>query len=251
MHLEDNLLFEGGNVFKTADGKAATTRIARENVVATVQWLEQLTGLNLQDNMLGSTGRAATSGDLDLGIDSTKISKDVLIKQLLKRGIKADDIKKSGDAVHLKTPILGDPSNGYVQTDFMFSDNPTLQHFSLMGGAEGSQFKGLHRAILMASIAKAQNMKWSPKFGLVDRVTNEVISTDPKEIAVKLLGQGNTPKNLVSVETIVKAIKDRPDFEQLVADAKEKFAIDDLVLPESAVLPGTGAWYRQFINKRV
>ena len=162
-------LFEGGNVFKDPKGAPATERISRENVVATVQWLEQLTGLSLQDNMLGSTGRAATSGDLDLGVDSTKVSKDVLIKQLLKRGVKPEDIKKSGDAVHLKTPILGDATNGFVQTDFMFSDNPTLQHFALMGGGEGSQFKGVHRAILLASIAKAQNMKWSPKFGLLDR----------------------------------------------------------------------------------
>jgi len=249
--LSDVNLFEGGNVFKDAKGQPLTSRISRENVVATVQWLEQLTGLNLQDNMLGSTGRAETSGDLDLGVDSTKVSKDVLIKQLLKRGIKADDIKKSGDAVHVKTPILGDANNGFVQTDFMFSDNPTLQSFSLMGGAEGSQFKGLHRAILMASIAKAQNMKWSPKFGLVDRGTDEVITADPKEIAVKLLGQGNTPKDLTSVETIIKAIKDRPDFEQLVADAKENFGRDNLVLPESRPLPGTGAWFRAWKNRSI
>ena len=245
------IILEGGNVFKDPKGAPATERISRENVVATVQWLEQLTGLGLQDNMLGSTGRAATSGDLDLGVDSTKISKDVLIKQLLKRGVKAEDIKKSGDAVHLKTPILGDPSNGYVQTDFMFSDNPTLQQFALMGGSEGSQFKGVHRAILLASIAKAQNMKWSPKFGLVDRGTDEVITADPKEIAVRLLGQGHAPKDLITVETIIKAIKDRPDFEQLVADAKENFSRDNLVLPESRPLPGTGAWFRAWKNRSI
>jgi hypothetical protein len=245
------ILQEGGNVFKDKEGRPGTERISRENVVPTVQWLEQLTGLNLQDNMLGSTGRAATSGDLDLGVDSTKVSKDVLIKHLLKRGIKADDIKKSGDAVHLKTPILGDASNGYVQTDFMFSDNPNLQQFALMGGSEGSDFKGVHRAILLASIAKAQNMKWSPKFGLVDRGTNEVISADPKEIAVRLLGQGYAPKDLATVETIIKAVKDRPDFEQLVADAKENFSRDNLVLPESRPLPGTGAWFRAWKNRNI
>jgi len=245
------ILHEGGNVFKDLKGGPATERISLENVVPTVQWLEQLTGLNLVDNMLGSTGRAKTSGDLDLGVDSTKISKDILIKQLLKRGIDAKDIKKSGDSVHLKTPILGDAANGFVQTDFMFSDNPTLQKFSLIGGTEGSQFKGLHRAILLASIAKAQNMKWSPKFGLVDRETNEVITAEPKDIAIKLLGQGHSPKDLTSVETIVKSIKNRPDFEQLVADAKEKFALDDLILPESRPLPGTGAWFRAWKNRSI
>jgi hypothetical protein len=109
----------------------------------------------------------------------------------------------------------------------------------------------VHRAILLASIAKAQNMKWSPKFGLVERETNEVISADPKEIAVRLLGQGYAPKDLATVETIIKAVKDRPDFEQLVADAKENFSRDNLVLPESRPLPGTGAWFRAWKNRNI
>lgn len=247
--LTDINLFEGGNVFKDLEGRPATERISRENVVATVQWLEQLTGLNLSDNMLGSTGRAATSGDLDLGVDSTLISKDVLIKQLLKRGIDSKDIKKSGDAVHLKTPILGDASNGFVQTDFMFSDNPTLQHFSLMGGEEDSQFKGVHRAILLASIAKAQGMKWSYKNGLVDRESNETITKNPAEIAQNLIN--GTPSDMNSVESIIKKIKALPNYEELVKDAREAFERENIVLPEARVLPGTGAWYRQFVNRRI
>lgn len=243
-------LLEGGNVFKDAKGQPLTQRIAKGNVVPTVQWLEQLTGLNLVDNMLGTTGRAETSGDLDLGVDATKISKDVLVQQLLKRGIDAKDIRKSGDAVHLKTPILGDSNNGYVQTDFMFTDNPTWQAFALTGGAAGSQFKGMHRHVLLSSIAKAQNLKWSPKFGLLDRTTNEVISTDPTELAIKLLGPGHTAKDITTVESVIKAIKGRPDFEALVKDAKEAFEKDNLVLPESSPLPGTGAWYRQFTDMR-
>ena len=241
-----NNLFEGGNVFKTAEGQPATTRISRENVVPTVQWLEQLTGLNLVDNMLGSTGRKETSGDLDLGIDETKITKDVLIQQLLKRGIKAQDIKKSGDSVHLKTPILGDKSNGFVQTDFMFGD-PEFQKFALNTGE--SNYKGVHRAILLASIAKAQGMKWSYKNGLVDRKTNEIITKNPQEIAQKLIN--GTTADLSSVESIVKKIKALPNYEELVKDARDAFERDKLTLPEDATLPGTGAWYRQFINTRI
>jgi len=239
-------LYEGGNVFKLADGQPATTRISRENVVPTVQWLEQLTGLNLVDNMLGSTGRKETSGDLDLGIDETKITKDVLIQQLLKRGVKAEDIKKSGDSVHVKTPILGDKSNGYVQTDFMFGD-PEFQKFALNTGE--SDYKGVHRAILLASIAKAQGMKWSYKNGLVDRETNEIITKNPQEIAQNLIN-GDTA-DLSSVESIVKKIKTLPNYEELVKDAREAFERDKLTLPEDTTLPGTGAWYRQFLNKRI
>jgi hypothetical protein len=239
------ILTEGGNVFKNADGSEATQRIARDNVVPTVQWLEQLTGLNLVDNMLGTTGKKESSGDLDLAVDATKVTKDVLIQQLLNRGIDKADIRKTGDSVHLKTPILGDPSNGYVQTDFMFG-NPEWQRWSLRGAGEGSPYKGVHRQVLMASIAKAQGMKWSYKNGLVDRETNQVISQNPAEIAQKLIG--GTPADLESVETIVAKIKPRADYDQLVADAKEAFARDNLSLPESTqVAEGSAVWFRKFM----
>ena len=77
------ILLEGGNVFKDKKGEPLTQRIDRDNVVPTVQWLERLTGLSLTDNMLGTTGRKATSGDIDLGVDETKIDKQTLINQLL------------------------------------------------------------------------------------------------------------------------------------------------------------------------
>lgn len=240
-------LVEGGNIFKTADGQPATTRIARENVVPTVQWLEQLTGLNLVDNMLGSTGRNETSGDLDIGVDSNKISKEVLIQQLERRGIDRNDIRKTGDSVHLKTPILGDPANGYVQTDFMFG-HPEWQQFRYMGGGVG-QFKGMHRAILLSSIAKELGYIFSNKDGLLNRNTREVITTDPAE-AAKILISG-TVEDTRTVDSIIKKIKNHPKYEQLVADAREAFARENLVLPEERTLPGTGAWYRQFINQRI
>lgn len=245
--LSDINLFEGGNIFKTAEGQPATVRISRENVVPTVQWLEQLTGLNLVDNMLGSTGKNETSGDLDIGVDSDKISKEVLIQQLQRRGIPQSDIRKSGDNVHLKTPILGDASNGYVQTDFMFG-HPEWQQFRYMGGGVG-QFKGVHRAILLASIAKELGYIFSNKDGLLNRNTREVITTDPAEAAKLLIG--GTVADTASVDSIIKKIKDLPNYEKLVADAKDAFAKENLVLPENAPLPGTGAWYRQFVNRRI
>ena len=245
--LSDINLLEGGNIFKTAEGQPATTRIGRENVVPTVQWLEQLTGLNLVDNMLGSTGKNETSGDLDLGIDSEKISKDVLIQQLLRKGIPQTDIRKTGDSVHLKTPILGDAANGYVQTDFMFG-HPEWQQFRYMGGNVG-QFKGVHRAIMMASIAKALGYTFSNKDGLLNRETKDVVTTDPSEAAKLLIG--GTVADTASVDSIIKKIKDRPDYQQLVADARDAFEKENLVLPENAPLPGTGAWYRSWKNRDI
>ena len=54
---------EGGNVFKDAQGKPLTQRINRDDVPATVAWLEKVTGIKFpQDRWLGSTGRATSSG---------------------------------------------------------------------------------------------------------------------------------------------------------------------------------------------
>lgn len=234
------IINEGGNVFKDKEGNPLTQRINKAQVVPTIKWLEDLTGLNLIDNMLGTTGRKETSGDLDLAVDETKISKEVLIKTLLSKGISAQDIKKSGDSVHLKTPIVG--SEGFVQTDFMFGE-PKWQQFSMQGGSEGSQYRGMHRHILLASIAKALGMKWSYKNGLVDRESNTPIEggKDPKVIGHML---GIPSNKLGTFEDILSAIKDRPDYEQLVRDARDALARDNLKLPESAPLPGTAAWFR-------
>ena len=242
------ILLEGGNVFKNEKGEPLTQRINLADVVPTVKWLEKLTGLNLVDNMLGSTGRKATSGDLDLGIDETKIDKQTLITQLLRNGVNQEDLRKSGDSVHYKAPILGDANNGFVQVDFMFGD-PKWQQFSLMGSPEGSPFKGLHRHILLSSIAKHLGLKWSQKYGLISRASNEVITKDPAEIADKLLG--GTVKDMQSVETIINKIKNDPNYEALVKDAKDSFEKDNLILPESDknILPGTGAWYKQWTYK--
>ena len=225
------ILLEGGNVFKDQQGNPLTQRINLQDVKPTVQFLQSLTGLELLDNMLGSTGRKATSGDLDLAVDATKTSKDQLVAKLKAKGVDDTDIAKSGDSVHYKAPINGDPQNGYVQTDFMFG-NPDWQKFSL-NVAGDSEFKGVHRHILLASIAKARGLKWSYKNGLVVRESNKVLSVDPDEIAKILIG--GSRKDLASVETIIAKAKQDPEYDKLVADAKESFARDGLTFESTEI----------------
>ena len=225
------ILLEGGNVFKDQQGNPLTQRINLQDVKPTVQFLQSLTGLELLDNMLGSTGRKATSGDLDLAVDATKTSKDQLVAKLKAKGVNDTDIAKSGDSVHYKAPINGDPQNGYVQTDFMFG-NPDWQKFSL-NVAGDSEFKGVHRHILLASIAKARGLKWSYKNGLVVRESNKVLSVDPDEIAKILIG--GSRKDLASVETIIAKAKQDPEYDKLVADAKESFARDGLTFESTEI----------------
>ena len=76
-------LLEGGNVFKDGDGNPLTGRINQSDVAQTVQWIETLTGIEFpRERWLGSTGRKPTSGDLDLAVDASQVTKEQLAARL-------------------------------------------------------------------------------------------------------------------------------------------------------------------------
>jgi len=168
-------IFEGGNVFKDADGRALTQRINQADVKPTLAWLEELVpGLDLLNNTLGSTGIKDTSGDLDIAVDANKVTKEQLQQQLEKwaisHGFKPQEwVRKSGTAVHFKTPITGRPDRGYVQTDFMLMNNVPWSKFVLGAMPADSKFKGRERNVLMNSLAKSMGYKLNQIAGIADR----------------------------------------------------------------------------------
>jgi hypothetical protein len=239
------IINEGGNIFKDANGRALTQRINQTDVKSTIAWLEQLTGLELQDNTLGSTGRKPTSGDLDLAVDANQTTKDQLYNQLAQwaasHGFKPEDyIRKSGISVHLKTPINGRPDNGYVQTDFMFLKDVPFSKFVLSAPGD-SKYRGQDRNVLMNSIAKSMGYKLNQTAGLQDRATNAIISNDPDKIAQILLNKSATRNDLHSVETIIAALEKDPKRDAKLADAREHFAREGVPFFETTELkPVTG-----------
>lgn len=278
-----NQLNEGGNVFKQVDKTPLTRRIITSEISSTVAWLEQITGLDFtldrdeEDvpiKWLGTTGRKkgteaepGSSGDLDLSVDETQISKEELISKLAawcrQQGIpdeqilnnskdKTNWVDKTGDNVHFRTPIGGNPDNGFAQTDFMFSGDPSWQQFSMRGGREGSQFTGESRAILLASIVSALHpeLKYSYKHGLVDRASNNTIK-DGKNPATISKITGIPVAKLNTADDILDAISKRSNYDQLVSAARETLERRNIKLPEGAPLPGTAAWFRETANKIV
>ena len=225
---------EGGNVFKDAAGQPLTQRIAQADVMPTAQWLEKITGLDLTKDKdkrdgkpvrwLGSTGRKADSGDLDLSVDAGEMSKDQLVTVLAQwaksKGVDpAKYIKKTGSAVHFFTAIGGDPKNGFVQTDFMFSNKPRWTQFVLSSDPR-SQYKGALRNIMMNSMAKALGYKLNQNDGIMDRATNDLITDDPSMVAQMLLSPNSTIADLYSVESILKALEADPKRAAKIADFK-------------------------------
>jgi hypothetical protein len=227
-------LNEGGNVFKDTAGNPLTRRIAQADVMPTVQWLEKITGLDLTADKdprdgkpvkwLGSTGRKADSGDLDLSVDAGEMTKDQLVSVLAawanKQGVDpAKYIKKTGSAVHFFTAIGGNPENGFVQTDFMFSNKPRWTQFVLSSDPK-SKYKGALRNIMMNSMSKAMGYKLNQNDGIMNRATNELITDDPAMVAQMLLSPNSSPSDLYSVESILKALAADPKRDVKIADFK-------------------------------
>jgi len=219
-----------GNVFKDNNGNSITTRIKKENVDVTIQYLENLTGIeNLHKNKLGSTGLYKTSGDIDLAVDHHIPKK--LLYNLLCLLSNPNSVKISGINVHYLSHIINQEGE-YVQVDFMFGE-PNWLKFAYAGSPrEGSLFKGRHRAILLASIAKAKGMKWSPSNGLKDRKTDELLSDDPYTVAEMLFDDSIFPDQLLSVESINRIISPLKDYNELVSDAVDTFKSEGLILQQ-------------------
>ena len=236
-------LKEGGNVFKGADGEALTQRINQTDVKPTLAWLEQmLPGLDIQGNTLGSTGIKPTSGDLDVAVDSSQLTKLQLTTRLQQwaqsHGFKPEDyVKQTGAGVHFKTPIAGTPTKGYVQTDFMFLKNIPWSKFVLGPVPADSQYKGRERNILMNSMAKALGYKLNQLAGIADRTTNEIITDDPDQVAKLLLNKSATRDDLASVESILAALEKDSARDQKLADFREHMKREGLPFMESESEP--------------
>jgi len=231
-------IFEGGNVFKDDNGLSRTQRINQTDVKPTLAWLEELLpGLDLLNNTLGSTGIKDTSGDLDIAVDSSQVTKEQLVAQLTRwaqsQGFNPQEwIKKTGTAVHFLTPITGRADKGFVQTDFMFLQNVPWSKFVLGAMPADSKYKGRERNVLMNSIAKSMGYKLNQIAGIADRATNKLITDDPDKVAKLLLNKTATRENLASVENILSSLKNDPKREEKLADFREHMKREGLTFAE-------------------
>lgn len=259
------------NVFKLSDGTLMCRRINQQEVMPTIKWVERITGLDFTKDLddagypvkwLGTTGKKPSSGDLDLSVDERQISKEqlknILAKWAIDSGVSPNDVMNSknnranwiqlaGDNVHFRAPIMGNEKNGFVQTDFMFSSDPAWQQWSMRGGLVDSPYKGMHRHVLLASIARAQNYKYSYKNALLDPQTDQTITKNPTEIAKALLGPTASAADIESTENILAKIRSRPDYATLTAAARETLGKEGVMLPESLEI-GSVRWLRHLID---
>lgn len=115
-----------------------------------------------------------------------------------------------------------------------------------------NKFKDTHYHILLDSIAKARGIEWKFQDSLSVCESDQTITADLNGIAKKLLGQTATSKTLKDPETIIDYIIKLPNYETLVAEAREILKKDGIELPNADTIesyrPGTSAWFRRMIE---
>ena len=239
--VQSEILSEGGSL----PGVGA---IHIDEINPTLIPLEKELGIDLRNNALGSVGKREFSGDIDvaLKIDTDKIPEFV---ERLKKSSQVLDIAKSS-VIMTKVKIMdfdenrddGRPRTGFVQIDFMPGDPDWLKTYYHSPHEKDSQYKGVYRNLMIASIAgtkdiddseekiedgrplQSKRFMFSPRDGLVrvlrrpvpkasgvgytKKNNNKIIGGPWKtadEIA-KNLGLDNG-EDLYSYETLVKVIK--------------------------------------------
>lgn len=226
-------LTEGGNIFQGTepfDHKIIPDMMKQINSVTSKTGAK---ALPIGSGASPTPGKI--SGDLDMIIDAGTLFNHFNVKTPKDARIELEKLfqqagyetKRSGTSVHVKTTA----GKGAQQVDIMVVDKgETAQKFHVHDIPQGSPYKGVHKQILIADLAKntkndnhPEGMKWSAYKGLLDRRDDSLISSDLDKIAKILLGADAEAKDLGSVEAMVAK---SPMAKELV-DKQEQNEFDD------------------------
>lgn len=222
-----------GNVFKTSEGIALTTKIKREEIPATLTNLERiLREFGVEEiAMIGSGGKKPESGDLDIAIGPVLAMDDgerQLYKQNLKtqlqRVIGQQNVVLVGDNIHLRFPITGRETDGatdpdHVQIDLMLSQDPSNTAWLMAGTGVG--LKGVFRNLLLAFIAKVRSVQTGKTYTLkypggiqVIDSSGEVLvkRTEVPQTILSQLSLNATPEQLLTFADLLAVAERDPEI---------------------------------------
>ena len=180
-------------------------------------------------------GSAATptpgkrSGDLDVIVDANAVisyfkstnvkeAKQALSDYIAQKGF---NTKVIGTNVHVQMPLGGESH----QLDIMVVDDAAVvSKFHKHDIPQGSKYKGIHKQLAIAKLAKAKGMLWSAWKGLFYRTeqnkAGEFISNDLNDIAKALLGDAANANDLGSLETIMAKLPPK-EADALMAELEQ------------------------------
>lgn len=243
-------LYEGGAIF--GDGAIPKQYVA--GIVNHVQ-LDMPSGIKAIPD-IGSAGFKVESGDMDLFVDLDQVAQkfqatdEKSAKQALEKFFQAKGYKTkiSGRNVHLEVPYKTEKGQRSAQVDIMVIKDAARvadwhQH-GPRGMYDDPNFKAAHLFILLNSIGKFLGLKVDAFGGTVmRRDNNEVVADTRKKAAKILLNPQAKESDLNSVAAVMAALKNDPDREGKLAQARQDAAKGVISLPED-IQPGTAAWFR-------
>lgn len=250
------ILNEGGNVWPDVDP------FGREEAQSILKRAQSVMPPGVELIPVGSAGHKASSGDMDLMVDAEQIFKATATKDektaraALKNYVqdRGYSVAQTGINVHIKIPN----EDKFAQVDIMLVKNAgSVSKFHQHDySVENTPFKGVHKHILLSSIAKEtktpdypHGLMWSGFQGLFarnpDGKKGELVSQDADEVAVILLGPGAVGKDLGNVERILEKLP------QGVNDPRVQHAISDENWPKQneSYSVGTNEWFRMMMEK--
>lgn len=151
-------LFElGGNAFKNV----VLSRINREDIDATLRYMAQklnYPGLDYEyfkNNLMGSTGKKTTSGDIDIALNAKEFELGDISNHA--RKVLGDEYVSyqgvKGGQLNMAWPIAGLPDNGRIQIDFVIG-NPEWLKFSHWSPGDKSQYGGVYINTMLGVLSK-------------------------------------------------------------------------------------------------
>lgn len=182
MKLREIKLLEGGGAL----AHAGVQRIDKKYVASTIELVSRLSGVPKRDlHPMGTTGKNAASGDIDLGIDMGKYPPDGVHRRLMTRiGNESHHSYNKGSKVYsYAVPVVKRVGEelvevgGSVQVDLIFTphvDWAKFAHHSESTSDAQTSYKGAVRTILLKAVASLYTEHGIDKM-LFDPNTGELV----------------------------------------------------------------------------
>jgi len=207
----------GGNIFNNTSN--IEKDLIKETINSFFDELELLGIKKINYTIVGSAGKKETSGDIDLGIDTSEIlklkslfsNKDFIIiydkykkrsrtasdSQIITRSILtllANKINKS-NKIQVSNKITSSHmffnapqfnNNKRVQIDWIVGDIKWIKFSSYSKDYADKTIKGLHRTQLILSIFNYYGYSFNHNIGVKNTMTGEIVASNPNEVLALL-----------------------------------------------------------------
>ena len=159
MKLKEIVLNEGGKALKTP-------RIKKADIPSTIKHISKITGISVKDlEPLGSVGKTATRGDIDLAVDLNKNNPQTIHERLIEALGEDYATYNHGTKIgSYAVPVRGKEGGDRVQVDLMYGENIEWLKFAYYSAGDESKYKGVVRNVLMMGVAAALNEKGMDHF---------------------------------------------------------------------------------------